>query len=407
VSDSTAGSAEQLRNDMVDTIVANRAALGWGLSNAVEAALRAVPRHLFVPDRPLHLGYVDDAVVTKRDADGLAISSVSAPNLIASMLDQLEAAPGDRVLEIGSGGYNAALLHHLVQPGGVVTTVDIDPDVVKRARACLIAARLVDVTVLCADGETGAQQYAPFDRIIVTVGAWDLPPAWTDQLAPAGRLVVPLRMRGLTRSAALESVDGHLVSRSLQTCGFVAMQGSGQHRERLIRLHTDQVGLRIDDDRPIDENTLAGVLEQPAVRVASGVSVGPREPFDQQDLWLATALDDFCLLSAQEAAVADGLVSPSWRLGTPALVNDSSIAYRSLTPVDTDGSRFEFGAIGHGPNAATLCEQLVEQIRVWHDEYRGKAEPVLHVYPAGTPDEGMAAGRVMDKRHTRLVLSWP
>ena len=83
----------------------------------IAAALRDVPRHLFLPHLPPEDAYLDDAIVTKRDADGQPISSSSQPAIMAIMLDQLTLAPGQRVLEIGAGtGYNAALMRHLVGP---------------------------------------------------------------------------------------------------------------------------------------------------------------------------------------------------------------------------------------------------------------------------------------------------
>jgi protein-L-isoaspartate(D-aspartate) O-methyltransferase len=109
------------------------------------------------------------------------------------MLEQADLHPGMRVLEIGSGGYNAALIAELVGTEGAVTTVDIDPDVVDRARRYLEAAGYSQVTVVLADTANGVPERAPFDRIIVTAGVWDLPSAWADQLAVGGRLVVPLR----------------------------------------------------------------------------------------------------------------------------------------------------------------------------------------------------------------------
>jgi protein-L-isoaspartate(D-aspartate) O-methyltransferase len=110
-------------------------------SDAVERAVRAVPRHLFTADASLEHAYAaDEAVVLKQDTAGVAQSSVSAPALVAMMLEQAVVRPGDRVLEIGSGGYNAALLAELVGPSGAVTTVDIDPEVTGRAARCLTAA---------------------------------------------------------------------------------------------------------------------------------------------------------------------------------------------------------------------------------------------------------------------------
>src|SRR5690349_7173440 len=105
---------------------------GGATDPLVAQALRSVPRHLFVPDVPVEAAYRDDAIVTKRDADGHPVSSSSQPTIMAIMLDQLGVAPGQRVLEIGAGtGYNAALLAHIMGgggTGGTVVSIDIDAD---------------------------------------------------------------------------------------------------------------------------------------------------------------------------------------------------------------------------------------------------------------------------------------
>ena len=231
----TRGEADVLRDTMVDQIVAATARwrplqLAGELQGPVEAALRTVPRHLFTPGVPLATAYENTPVVIKTNERSASLSPVSAPGAIALMLTQLDVRPCESVLEIGSGGYQAALLRELVGPHGLVTTLDIDPDVTGRARACLDRAGYGDVRTVCGDGEDGAPGYGPFDKIIVAVQAWDIPPAWTAQLAPHGRLVLPLLTRWLTRSWALDRQDGHLVSRSRYPCAFVPMQGAGKHR---------------------------------------------------------------------------------------------------------------------------------------------------------------------------------
>jgi protein-L-isoaspartate(D-aspartate) O-methyltransferase len=167
--------ADELRGAMVDGLVVQRGRLGLVPPREIEAALRTVPRHLFAPGVPLEKTYADDAIVTKRNERGNSISSVSAPWLQAMMLGQLQVVPGQRVLEIGSGGYNAALLRELVGPDGSVTTMDIDQEIADRALSCLTTAGYRDVHVVCADGEFGAAEYGPFDRIIVTAGTRDIP----------------------------------------------------------------------------------------------------------------------------------------------------------------------------------------------------------------------------------------
>src|SRR5262245_61385800 len=133
-----------------------------------------------------------------------AISSVSAPYLIAEMLgqaaDALGGLEGRHALEIGSGGYNASLLRELVGPSGSVTTVDIDPEVTGRAAACLAAAGYHDVTVVCADAEHPIAPIGSVDLIIATVGVWHIPPAWRHQLAEEGVVIVSLLKFGITVS---------------------------------------------------------------------------------------------------------------------------------------------------------------------------------------------------------------
>jgi hypothetical protein len=97
-------------------------------SPAVEAAFRAVPRHVFVPEVSAEHAYRNEAIPTKL-VDGHAVSSASQPSIVAVMLEQLDVQPGQRVLEIEAGtGYNAALLARLVGPSGHVVTVDLDED---------------------------------------------------------------------------------------------------------------------------------------------------------------------------------------------------------------------------------------------------------------------------------------
>ncbi|MBB5871915.1 protein-L-isoaspartate(D-aspartate) O-methyltransferase [Allocatelliglobosispora scoriae] len=398
---------ERLHELMVYGIVRGRARLGVPVSPEVEDALRRVKRHLFVPGAPLEEAYADDAVVTKRDADGLATSSVSQPTIIAMMLDQLQVRPGDRILEIGSGGYNAALLRELTGPSGLVVTMDIDRDVTDRASATLAAAGYDDVRVVWSDGEFGTAECGPYDRIIVTVGAADIPPAWTEQLMADGRLVVPLRLRGLTRSLALHRVGERLVSKSYEVCGFVPMQGAGSSQQRQIVLHAEpgrEVALRVDNPVLHFDPALDQALTMPRAETWTGVSVRSMEPFDDLDLWLAYALPEFSLLTATKAAVDAGVVAPTWRLGTPAIASAGTFAYRTLRKVGDD--QHEFGVYAHGPDADALAARLAEQIRVWHDGHRGKPGPTFTIHPAGTPDDRLDGGLVIDRDHRRVSVSW-
>jgi protein-L-isoaspartate(D-aspartate) O-methyltransferase len=253
-----ADSPETLRAVMVDNILAT----GHATTPAVEQAMRTVPRHEFVPAASHEDAYADIAVITKRASNGAPLSCASVPTVVAMMLDQLQVRPGDRVLEIGAGtGYNA-LLAHLTGPTGHVTTVDIDPEVTAGARQGLDATGHNQAEVITRDGSLGADENAPYDRIIFTVGAWDLTPALWEQLAPGGRLVAPLRWRGQTRSVAFVRDGDALRSDSVELCGFVPM--IGQEGERSGHIDSDRlVALYWDVDQSIDAAALTGVLEQP------------------------------------------------------------------------------------------------------------------------------------------------
>jgi len=111
MSEPDAADIRQLQHALVDKLVKEER-----LTNpAVETAFRTVPRHLFLPDTDIEVVYQDDAIATKHDELGVAISSSSQPAIMAIMLEQLELQPGQNVLEIGAGtGYNAALMGHLV-----------------------------------------------------------------------------------------------------------------------------------------------------------------------------------------------------------------------------------------------------------------------------------------------------
>ena len=254
------GRADELRAAMVDGIARRHEALGRVLSAAVRRALLTVPRHLFAEgDADLEGTYADQPIVTKRDERGVSVSSVSAPWLQAMMIGQAEISPGMRVLEIGSGGYNAALLREIVGHGGQVTTVDIDSEVTDRARRCLAAAGYADIEVTCADAEFELAPGRTFDAIIVTVGAWDIPAASQAQLGANSWLVVPLRTWGMTRSWVLERRDGSLVSTDHLMSGFVPMRGAGEHRGASVPLVGDgAVGLWQDERDAIAVEELDG-----------------------------------------------------------------------------------------------------------------------------------------------------
>jgi protein-L-isoaspartate(D-aspartate) O-methyltransferase len=141
--------AEQLRDAMVRSLIELDAAR----DPRVIAAFRAVPRHLATPGLDLARAYgAEFAAVAKTDATGVDISSVSAPRVQAMQIEQAQIQPGMTVLEVGSGGPNAAYLAEMVGAEGHVVAMDIDPDVTARATGFLRAAGYGNVTVLTIKG---------------------------------------------------------------------------------------------------------------------------------------------------------------------------------------------------------------------------------------------------------------
>jgi protein-L-isoaspartate(D-aspartate) O-methyltransferase len=212
------------RTQLVEDLIARHALR----SEPVRKAFLAVPRHPFVPGTPADEAYrVDRAIPTHFDERGVSISSSSAPAIMAIMLELLNVAPGQRVLEIGAGtGYNAALLLHLVGGAGAVTSLDIDEEVAREASDHLAEVGASGVEVLCQDGWLGEARKAPFDRIIATVECWDISPHWARQLTDGGVLVLPLALGpGLTMAVAFEKVGQSFQSMSMAYCGFMPLRG--------------------------------------------------------------------------------------------------------------------------------------------------------------------------------------
>jgi protein-L-isoaspartate(D-aspartate) O-methyltransferase len=150
----------------------------------VRAALRAVPRDRFVPTELAGEAW---------DNVPLPIGSgqtISQPLVVARMCELLELTPADRVLDVGTGsGYHAALLAHLA---GHVWSIERHPELSRQAAANLRAAGVENVTLLVGDGALGLPDEAPFDAINVAAAGAAIPPALEAQLAPGGRLVVPV-----------------------------------------------------------------------------------------------------------------------------------------------------------------------------------------------------------------------
>jgi protein-L-isoaspartate(D-aspartate) O-methyltransferase len=384
-----------------------------------EAAFRAVPRHLFLPGVPLDEVYRDEAIAT-RSINGQVVSSSSQPTIMAIMLEQLRLQPGHRVLEIGSGtGYNAALMAHIVGETGEVITIDIDEDIVEAARAHLISSGFGNVHVLCADGGLGYPDAAPYDRIILTVNAADITPAWHTQLKPDGRLLLPLVLRGPQASIAFMPIEDHLESLSVRACGFVGLRGAFAEADPVVQLSPElnQLVLRLGEARPIDAQAVYALLQSPAQDIALSVSLEPRELFFGPLFWLALHEPLFCSLSASTPLAEQGIIPTLAHLHgktatTIGLLTENALSVLMRNPAPASANAFSSGGsfklyLRSFGSADLLAQQLKQQIIAWDTAGR-PGEQQLHVraYPQGVTGNLKASDIVIAKRWTNFVYSW-
>jgi len=386
----------------------------------VEAAFRAVPRHLFVPGVALEDVYRDEAIATKR-LDGRAVSSSSQPTIMAIMLEQLGLEPGHRVLEIGAGtGYNAALMAHIVGEAGQVVTIDIDEDIVENAREHLAAAGFGRVEVVGRDGGFGYPSAAPYDRIILTVGSGEIAPAWREQLKPDGRLVLPLSINGSQKSVAFEQADGHLVSLSVVDCGFMMLRGAFAEPETSVQLGPEPgLYLSVDDPSRVDAGAIYALLTGPARDQPTVVRATPREVWRGLQLWLVLREPGLCGLSAEGEMAERGIVpclleiSGGWKwCFTAGLLGEASLSVLMRPPDDSpamdnpDDSPLELFVRSFGPDN-TSAQRLIEHVTAWDAAGRPSSEGLrIRAYPRDTDYAPSPNEAVILKRWMLLVLDW-
>lgn len=191
----------------------------------------AVPREILVTEFAAHRGLEavcrDEAIMTKHDARGVPVSSSAQPAIMASMLERLDLCEGQRVLEIGAGtGYNAALIAEIVGPQGRVISVELDPELAKRSRSVLRRAGY-RARVVVGDGRDRWAAEAPYDRIIITASASEVPRAWLEQIVDGGRIEVPLRLRNSLFGQAIPTLErqgSELRSISVLCGGFMPLR---------------------------------------------------------------------------------------------------------------------------------------------------------------------------------------
>lgn len=190
---------------------------GYLKSKKVIEAMRAIPRELFVPDRQKRYAYADTPLEIGYG------QTISAPHMVAIMLEALDIKEDSRVLEIGTGtGYHASLVAYIARRGHVYT-VERVKELAEKARKNFNELGLKNITVIIGDGSVGLREYAPYDRIYATCSAPSIPEELIEQLARGGKLLVPVgRIFG---ELWMVEKNDEIKRRSLGGCAFVPMVG--------------------------------------------------------------------------------------------------------------------------------------------------------------------------------------
>jgi len=205
------------RHEMVAGQIANR-----GISDKrVLDAMRAVPRHEFVPENVRDLAYTDQPLPIGHG------QTISQPYIVAFMTKALAPKPTDKVLEIGTGsGYQAAVLSKLVKH---IYTIEIVKPLADRAASTLKKLDYKNVTVKAGDGYQGWAEHAPFDSVIVTCAPDHVPEPLVAQLREGGKMIIPVgRAWGAQELYLLEKKDGKVQRTSVLPVRFVPMTGESQ-----------------------------------------------------------------------------------------------------------------------------------------------------------------------------------
>lgn len=327
----------------------------------IEAAFRAVPRHMFVPGIAIETVYSGDVIPTRFNEKKQPISSSSEVAIMAVMAEQLDLAEGHRVLEIGAGtGYNAAILAQLVGEVGRVTTIDIDAEIAAEAREHLDSAGYARVRVETGDGWLGLPERAPYDRIELTASTSDLSPAWVEQLADDGILLVPLQMRtGFQLIVAFRKSGRALRSVSVRGGGFMALRGTGASGD--ARVHREDWSVAGAGEE--DLNAIFALLKTEP-RVELGPAYDPLTTWDRMST-LAAVGDEVISISYSGRGFGYGLFD---RIA-------GSLAVASLSYLTYLGPRVTYQIYG-SPSSLPAIRTLIEDGPKTCDEIEIEAEPL-------------------------------
>ena len=370
------------------------------ISDATEQAFMATPRHLFGRryreraskewnevnednlDRHLATLYADNALILFGEDDDNVPSTISQPSFVLRMLDLLQIQPGHTVLELGTGsGWNAALLGCLVGPAGTVYSLEIIPEIARRAADTIAELGITNVRVIAADGGDGYAPGAPYDRIAFTAGAYDLPRQFYHQTKEGGLLLVVIKNEGGGDNLfLLQKVDDHFESRYSAPCGFVQLSGK----------------YKVDSLDPITVETLPewhALQHHEIARRPFWWGGGGREWFS----WQTSGIRSFL-----------GVTEPSFRTFKIPKPHATATEYHYFGLWDREHMSLVLARdeelISYGNNMAT--DRLLQLVHQWVDLGMPAASSLtLHAYPSDRPLETRSHGWVVKRQESQFLWS--
>jgi protein-L-isoaspartate(D-aspartate) O-methyltransferase len=199
------------KRDMVEHQIRKR-----GITNReILNVFRKIDRHIFVKAENLKQAYEDFPLPIGED------QTISQPYITALMTELLYPSSGEIILEVGTGsGYQSAILAHLAK---FVVTVEIKQSLAERAKRILKSLDLTNVTVMIGNGKLGWKEKAPYDGIIVSAGAEEIPTNLLDQLKVGGRMVIPIGKNGNHKLNLVLKEENEIKVKEIIDCSFVPM----------------------------------------------------------------------------------------------------------------------------------------------------------------------------------------
>lgn len=239
------------------------------------------------------------------------------------------------------------------------------------------------------------------------------PPGWLSAIADGGALVVPLRMNGVTRSVEFRRSWNRWVSASVQTCGFVPVQGASAYSERDFPLPLPggrRALARFEDHPPQTLSIPADALASEPVEAWSGITIGAMVSFADLFLWCSGFLAGFCKVANDDndgEAPGTGLRGKGLGRFPCARAQRDSLAWMVTRKISDDGTA-ELGARAVGPHAGTLARSLLEEIREWDRHGRNLPGTAIAYWLDETyKDQLPGKVAVYRKVHGTATVTWP